>query len=138
MTAVFRLLALRPLAPPRLVAAHNRYPRAQRIALLLALLAILNIVDLYCTLFAYHLGMLQELNPIAAAFLIAGLKPSFICYKLVMLIAGSTMLWKLRASDWTLPACWLLVGAYGWLAIVWYRWIHEITPLLDPATHLTR
>ncbi|HVX86689.1 MAG TPA: DUF5658 family protein [Phycisphaerae bacterium] len=137
MLAVYRLLALQPLALPRLSAGQPP-SRAQRIALLLALLAILNFVDLYCTLFAYHLGMLQELNPVAAAFLTVGLKPSFICYKLVMLIAGSTMLWKLRSSGWTLPACWILVAAYAWLALVWYRWIHEVTPFLEAASQYRR
>ncbi|HVS70415.1 MAG TPA: DUF5658 family protein [Phycisphaerae bacterium] len=137
MLAVYRLLSFHPLSRPNL-AVGQQASRAQRIALLLALLAVLNLVDLYCTLFAYHLGMLQELNPVAAAFLIAGLKPSFICYKLVMLIAGSTMLWKLRSSGWALPACWLLVGAYGWLAIVWYRWMHEITPFLEAAGYHRR
>jgi hypothetical protein len=129
MLAIYRVLRFQPLSTPAL--AVGLPPRAQRIALLLFLLNALSLTDLGCTLFAQRLGMLHEMNPVASAFLTAGLEPSFICYKLVLMIAGSTMLWKLRGSAWALPACCVLVGAYAGLTVVWYEWVQMVTPVLE-------
>jgi hypothetical protein len=131
MLALYRLLRIEPLAG---LPAREPWPaRARRIALLLFLLNTLSLTDLLCTLFAYRIGMLHEMNPVANAFLVAGLEPSFICYKLVLMIAGSTMLWKLRGSTWALPACCVLVSAYAGLTVVWYEWVRTITPILEAA-----
>jgi hypothetical protein len=129
MMAVYRVLRYQPLSAPAW--ARGMTPRTQRIALLLFLMNALSLTDLGCTLFAHRLGMLQEMNPVAAAFLMAGLEPSFICYKLVLMIAGSTMLWKLRGSTWALPACCVLVGAYVGLTVLWYEWVQMVTPVLE-------
>ena len=105
--------------------------RPYHIALLLSLVAILNGVDLAYTLFAHRIGMLDEMNPLAESFLSQGLEPSLICYKLLMVIAGSTMLWRLRRSGWAIPACWLLIVAYSALAVLWYVWISDIMGFLE-------
>ena len=135
MKAVYRFFVTQSVVSPEL--ARRSLPRyfdirAIHVAILLGLLALLNLVDLFCTLFAYHLGMLNEVNPLASAFLVAGLEPSFISYKLLLVLAGSTMLWKLRRTGWTIPACWLLISAYAALSVVWYLWVQDITPALGP------
>ncbi len=102
-----------------------------RIATLLMTVIILNLVDLAYTLFADHIGMLQEMNPIAAVFLQTGLKPSLICFKVLMVLCGAGMLWKLRQSRWAVPACWVLVTAYSELSVVWYIWVRDVTVSLE-------
>jgi hypothetical protein len=110
------------------LAARNRLDsRALHIVLLLPLLALLNLVDLSCTLFAHHIGLLDEMNPFAESFLGQDLEPSLISYKLLMLLAGSTILFRARQSGWAIPACWLLITAYSALALTWYFWVRDIT-----------
>jgi hypothetical protein len=114
---------------PRLLAGENR--NAIRLAGLLAILGLLNALDLAYTLFAYHIGMLDEMNPIAEAYLAAGLRPSFIAYKLLMFLAGSVMLWRVRKSAWAVPACWALVAVYLGLGVLWYEWAREVERIYE-------
>ncbi len=114
---------------PRLLAGENR--NAIRLAGLLAILGLLNALDLAYTLFAYHIGMLDEMNPIAAAYLAAGLRPSFIAYKLLMFLAGSVMLWRVRKSTWAVPACWVLVAVYVGLGVMWSQWAREVEQIYE-------
>jgi hypothetical protein len=116
-------------AVPRLASGVNR--NAIRIGGLLAILGVLNALDLAYTLFAYHIGMLDEMNPIAAAYLSAGLKPSFIAYKLLMYLAGSVMLWRVRKSSWAVPACWALVAVYVGLGVLWSQWAREVERIYE-------
>ena len=102
-----------------------------RIATLLVALGVLNGIDLAYTLFAYQIGMLQELNPIAAAYLTTGLMPSFVAYKLLMFLAGAVMLWRVRKSGWAGPACWLLVLVYAGLGVLWYEWVREVLSMYE-------
>ncbi len=130
MTAISQFWG--PLVTPRL--ADVCEPRVARIGLLLFLLNVLSLTDLLCTLMANRLGLLNEINPLAGAFLIVGLKSSFVCYKLVLMIAGTTMLWKLRGSRWVLPACTIVVGAYAGLSCVWVQWMWTVIPALEAGT----
>src|ERR1700744_5723259 len=114
---------------PRLLAGENR--NAIRLAGLLAIFGVLNALDLAYTLFAYHIGMLDEMNPIAEAYLAAGLRPSFIAYKLLMFLAGSVMLWRVRKSAWAVPACWALVAVYLGLGVLWYEWAREVERIYE-------
>lgn len=116
-------------AVPRLALGVNR--NAVRVATLLAIVGALNAIDLAYTLFAYHIGMLDEMNPIAAAYLAAGLKPSFIAYKLLMFLAGSVMLWRVRKSTWAVPACWVLVAVYVGLGVLWWKWAGEVDQIYE-------
>jgi hypothetical protein len=102
-----------------------------RVAVLLAGVIILNFTDLLYTLFADRIGMLDEMNPIAAVFLQTGLRPSLICFKLLMILCGAGMLWKLRHSRWAIPACWVLVIAYSGLSVLWYIWVRDVTISLE-------
>lgn len=101
--------------------------RAIRVGTLLAVVALLNIVDVAYTVFANHIGMLNEMNPIAESFLSAGLLPSLICFKALMLISGLWMIWKSRKSRLAVPACWTLVIAYAGLGVIWYLWAQTVT-----------
>ena len=112
--------------PPPPALAHRLNLHALRVAVLLLAVAILNALDLLYTLFAQRIDQLYELNPITAAFLNAGLFPSFICFKILMVLCGLGILWKMRASRLTLPACWILFFAYAWLGLIWIQWVSTI------------
>lgn len=99
--------------------------RAVRVAVLLSVVAVLNVVDLAYTLFADRIGMLNEMNPIADTFLKANLRPSLVCFKILMLICGLGLIWKSRRSRLAVPACWVLVIAYAALGVVWYAWTQQ-------------
>ena len=119
---------------PRL--AHPQGLRALRVGMLLAAVAILNTVDLVYTLFADRIGReqgaaFQELNPIAESFLRADLRPSLICYKVLMLMCGMGLIWKLRGSRLAVPACWILMIAYSVLSIMWYMWVQDVTAVYE-------
>jgi hypothetical protein len=130
MTAIYRLLLLHPfdtaptaLAHPARRPLHNNTPRT---AGLLLLLALLNAVDLAYTLFAHKIGWLGEMNPLAETFLSQNL-PSLIAFKILLVVAGSAMLWRLRRCPWAPAACWIVVAAYVTLAVLWYLWVREVT-----------
>jgi hypothetical protein len=111
---------------PALSSAWRERRRDAHILVLLVVMAILSWADLILTLFAHDIRLLKEMNPIAEAFLSADLRPSFICYKLLMVLAGGTMMWKLRQSRWAVPACWLVIVAHIALSVLWYFWLREV------------
>jgi hypothetical protein len=114
------------LHAPRL--AHTvGFRRTLRVLVLLLAVAILNAIDLLYTLVANSIHQLHEMNPLAAVFLQQGLISSLISFKLLMVICGLGMLWKLRSSRLTLPACWVLLLAYSYLGLVWYQWVNVIS-----------
>ncbi len=102
-----------------------------RVAVLLGLIAVLNFIDLSYTLLAQRVGLLREMNPIAANFLNLGLEPSLICYKVLTLLVGSAILWKVRRSAWAPRACWLLIVVYVWLSIVWCVWTRDFSTVVE-------
>ena len=116
-------------ALPQLTRRIDR--RSLRVAILLAAIAILNALDLIYTLFAYRIGMLNEVNPLTEVFLQAGLLPSFICFKILMVFCGLGILWKMRYSRLTIPACWVLLLAYSWLGLIWCEWVRTIIRIFE-------
>jgi hypothetical protein len=100
--------------------------RVVRIAVLLIAVSILNAVDLVYTLFANRIGMLHELNPLADAFLQTGLIVSLISFKILMMICGLGLLWKVRECKLVIPACWLLFIVYASLGFLWYVWVSNV------------
>ena len=112
--------------------------RAVRVAVLLSVVAILNLVDLAYTMFADRIGLLNEMNPIAETFLKADLLPSLICFKVLMLFCGLGLIWRSRRSKLAVPACWVLVVAYVALGIVWYLWAQTATTDLYFASLLNK
>jgi hypothetical protein len=131
MTALNRLFFPYPgdvLPAPRLQPElRAKRDPGLRTAALLLLLALLNAVDLAFTLFAHKIGWLNEMNPVAEVFLSQNLLPSLIAFKLLMVIAGSTMLWRLRHCNWAPAACWILVIAHVSLGVLWYLWAREVS-----------
>lgn len=119
------------LATPAQPGSHKVDPQAVRILVLLGLLAVLNLIDLRYTLFAHRAGMLNELNPIAANLLHLDLEPSLVCYKMLSLLVGSWMLWRLRRSPWCAGACWLLVVIYVALTVTWFLWTRNYTETME-------
>ena len=100
--------------------------RSMRVALMIGAVAILNVIDLVFTLFAQRIGMLNEMNPLTEVFLREGLMPSFICFKVLMVVCGLGIIWKTRHSRLALPACWVLFVAYVWRGVVWCEWVGAI------------
>jgi len=135
MKSVYRILMFRPaeaFVDVSVLGASRRFDtRAFHIALLLVMVAILNAVDLSCTLFAHRIGLLEEMNPVANSFLAQGLEPSFISYKILMVLAGSMMLWRVRSSGWAIPACWIMIGTYTALTITWCIWVKDTCGLFE-------
>jgi len=111
--------------------ANEERQRALRVGMLLAAVIILNLMDLAYTLFAHRIGMLEEANPLAETFLRLGLTPSLICYKLLLVICGLMILWRLRLSRWVPAALWVLVFAYGGLSVMWYAWVKDVTYIYE-------
>src|SRR4051794_3813508 len=79
--------------------------RSLRIGVLLGAVCVLNLLDLVYTLFANRIGMLHEMNPLADAFLQTGLTPSLVCFKILMMLCGLGLLWKVRENKLVVPAC---------------------------------
>jgi hypothetical protein len=130
MTAIYRLLLLHPIDAAAAFlhpARRTLHANSLRTASLLLLLALLNAVDLAYTLFAHNIGWLTEMNPLAESFLSQNLLPSLIAFKVLMVVAGSAMLWRLRRCAWAPAACWIVVTAYVSLAVLWYLWVREVT-----------
>jgi hypothetical protein len=100
--------------------------KSLRVAVLLLAVAILNVLDLLLTIFAHSINQLNEVNPFTGVFLQAGLFPSFICFKILMVFCGVGILWKMRFSRLTIPACWVLLISYAWLGLVWIQWVRTI------------
>ena len=96
-----------------------------RVGVLLGVIGLLNLTDLRYTLFAYHAGILKELNPLAAHLIRLDVESSLVCFKLLTMLVGSFILWKVRRSPWAGGACWLLVVVYTGLALMWISCIHS-------------
>jgi hypothetical protein len=101
-----------------------------RVGLMLVALAILNGFDLAYSLFAHRISQLNEMNPVMAALLSFGLMP-FITFKVLLVLSGLTLLWKLRYCRLTIPACWLLFTAYVSLGLVWVQWVHAVNAAFE-------
>jgi len=105
--------------------------RTLRILALFLAILVLNALDLVYTLFAHKIGMLDEVNPLAETFLRLGLTPSLICYKLLLVLCGLMILWRLRLNRWVPAALWLLVFAYVGLSVMWYLWVKDVTYIYE-------
>jgi len=114
-----------------LMASGDERERTLRVGILFMAILILNALDLVYTVFAHGIGMLDEMNPLAETFLRLGLTPSLICYKLLMVLCGLMILWRLRACRWVPAALWVLVFAYVGLSAVWYVWVKDVTYIFE-------
>lgn len=121
-----------PPLSPRL-AQPPRHSHALRVLLLLLALAMLNGVDLLYTVAANHIQpqLFDEMNPLAELFLRQGMIRSLIGFKVLLALGGLGMLWKLRSSRLTLPACWGLLFAYAYLGVIWYQWVCVVNDTLE-------
>lgn len=129
MKHLYQILAFHPIEAaasisPRL--AGKLHEKSIVVGLLLMLVAAMNVVDLLYTLFAHRIGLLKEMNPLAESFLAADLTSSLVAYKLLMVLAGSFLLWRLRENRWAVPACWVLVAVYAGLTVLWYFWVRDV------------
>jgi hypothetical protein len=113
------------LAIHRPDAAKWMPPRSMRVFLLLTAVAILNLFDLLYTLFAHSIGELREMNPLADSVLQVG-QSTLICFKVMLVLFGTYILWKCRRSAWAVPACWILMIAFTGLGIIWCVWVGNV------------
>jgi hypothetical protein len=104
--------------------------RSWRVALLLVALAILNAFDLAYSLFAERISQLHEMNPLMAPLLDQG-PLAFAAIKILLVLCGLSLLWKLRYCRLTIPACWVLFIAYVSLSVVWVQWVHMVNAAFE-------
>jgi hypothetical protein len=107
--------------------------RSMRVGLLLVGLALLNGVDLVYSVFAQQIHQLYEVNPLIAPLLRHGEGGLglVIAMKVVLVAMGLAVLWRLRHNWLTLPACWVLMIAYGSLGVVWMAWARTISSTME-------
>lgn len=117
---------------PRLPAAGRAgHYDPLRIMVLLALLVLLNLADLVFTLTADSVGLLHEVNPLAALLFRGHLGLDVIVFKLTAVSFGAAVLWRFRHNRWTPAACWLLVAVYLALAVTWVAWAHSFDDVMN-------
>jgi hypothetical protein len=97
----------------RLIAARPR-----RILLLLLGLWLTNMVDTRLTLMAHQQGLLHELNPVASRLLDVSPAGVYV-YKLLLVVAGSCLLWWCRRHRVAEMAAWFTTLAYVGVCVHW-------------------
>jgi hypothetical protein len=108
--------------------------REHRVLLLLAGAWLVNLFDLGFTLLARQQGLMTELNPLADHFLNRGAR-AVILYKLVLLTAGSAVLWWQRRRLLSEAALWGYAVLCMGLALHWHTLYHTAEPLwIEAAT----
>jgi hypothetical protein len=122
--------------PGRLVGSsrHDLISQAVcgRIRLLILLLIgiwVLNLFDLQFTLMALQLGLLREMNPVAAGVMAHG-DSALVAYKAALVIVPTGLLWWCRRHPWAVRAAWLVATIYVVLAVSWYLLYQEATSAL--------
>ncbi len=113
--------------------------RERRMLWLLAVIWVLSGFDLGFTLVARSLGMLDELNPVAAFLIDLHSDRAMVVYKLLLMAAGTILLWRYRhhsAAEWS---TWLVALAYVALALRWQAWYYddELPYALMSSRHVT-
>jgi hypothetical protein len=112
-----------PTADHRAMASFWARPRAGRplrVALLLALLIMLNGFDLGFSLLADRYDRLIEMNPVAASFVLYDQWLPLAAYKLALVTVGVGILWRLRHRLLAECAAWAMVLAYVGVALRWH------------------
>jgi len=89
---------------------------------------LLSAFDLGFTLVARALGMLVELNPIAAWLMGGHGDLAVIAYKLILMSIGTGILWAVRHRQRAESAAWLMLMVYVVLSVRWYAYYHSETP----------
>lgn len=126
-------LARRPAAGRRGPTPYLSRPR--RVLLVLAAVWVINVFDLTYTLAESFTGGFVEANPLAARLLHTS-PTMLIAYKALLLTASSTILLSLRRRRITELGCWLLLGAYVYVAACWgIYYQHQLAALNDPAVN---
>lgn len=97
----------------RLIAARPR-----RVLLLLVGLWLTNLVDARLTLMAHGQGLLYELNPVASRLLDVSPTGVYV-YKLLLVVAGSCLLWRCRRHRVAEMAAWCTTLAYVGVCVHW-------------------
>jgi hypothetical protein len=106
----------------------DRSVRERRVLLLLAGVWLLSAFDLGFTLVARSLGMLVELNPIAAWLMGGHGNLAVIVYKVVLMTIGTVILWRFREKQRAESAAWLMLMVHVALSMRWYAYYHNEVP----------
>lgn len=126
-----RPAAARALAAPRSWHGFLRHcTRPRRILLLLAVLWLLNVLDLRFTMLEASGNVLfNELNPVAA-HLLGNSLDALVAYKLTLVALASLILWRLRSYSPAEWGTWLATAAYAAVFMQWMLYFH-IAPDFD-------
>lgn len=120
----------------RLGVLFGPHLRTTRLVGLLAVLAVLSLVDLWLTLtFATSVGMLES-NPVARAVMEMGCPNLLALWKITCVGLACGFLFYARRSRWAEPAAWFGVLLLVWLTLRWSAYIgemHQLTGLIDQA-----
>ena len=103
----------------------RRPARDRRLLWLLLAAWIINLFDLFLTVFAWRQNLMVELNPLAAKVLPHG-TAAIVIYKLSLLAIGTACLWYCRRHWATEPAVWAYVILCIGLSFWWHRMVNEM------------
>jgi hypothetical protein len=118
--AVWALGTLLRCRPPLGCESTERRPSGlwdRQVVQLVLLIVALSVHDLACTLLAYDLGSLWELNPLAAPLLTCG--PSVVVFKLGLTIGAATILLVGRSCRLAQVGSWWIGVVYTILILRW-------------------
>lgn len=100
--------------------------RSWRVAILVAMIALVSVADLYLTLFYLHNGGMAEGNPIARWVMRYGNPWTLGLFKVVLVGFTCTVLWKFRERRTTEVAAWICCIAMGLLCFQWRHYTEHV------------
>lgn len=131
-----------PLGPAPL--SHNAplrwlHSRANRVTLVVALVALLSLADLYMTMVHLRGVGMSEGNPIARMVMSYNSPAILVGWKLATILLTSLIFLIARQRRIAEIGCYVCLGALVWLTIRWSEYSHEIakaTPAVHVLAHL--
>ena len=102
-------------------AARLGSSRPLRMMLLIGALWMTNCFDAALTLVAHHQGVLHEMNPVGLWLL--DINPqALVPYKFLMVLVGTSLLWRIHRHALAELAAWTVLGVYIIVAIRWFTY----------------
>jgi len=98
-------------------------PRSRRVLHLLGIVWLLGAADLFFTAWASRFTPFHELNPIARDLLHQGLIGQVILMKLILLSAGTLLLWHARYTLWAELSLWLIAALHVVVILQWSQYV---------------
>jgi hypothetical protein len=99
--------------------------RERRVLFLLAGAWLLSGFDLGFTLVARSMGSLRELNPVAAYLMGVHGDPGVVIYKVLLMVAGTLILWRYRHRPQAELSSCLVLLVYAALSVRWHAYYRD-------------